>query len=131
MPVLEPKIAINPADVNAPVGTYSHGIIAPVGRLLFISGQIPERIGGDVPEGFEAQYHMIRDNIGHILHDAGASLSALIKVTTYLTDRSQTDANGRIRRHYLGQQAAALTVVVVAMLNPLWLVEIDAVAAIS
>ena len=41
-----------PADVPPPVGGYVQGLEVPAGtRLLFVSGQIPVRPDGTVPEG--------------------------------------------------------------------------------
>lgn len=46
----------NPAPVHAPSGGYSMGLeLEQHRRLLFVSGQVPERADGSVPEGFEAQ----------------------------------------------------------------------------
>jgi 2-iminobutanoate/2-iminopropanoate deaminase len=98
-------------------------------RLLFISGQIPEEVSGIVPGDFESQCHAVWRNIVGVLESAGLTTANLVKVTTYLTDRADADANSRIRREVLGDHRPALTVVVAQTLEPQWLLEIDAVAA--
>ena len=50
-------------------------------------------------------------------------------MTTYLTDRSQADVNGRVRRERLGAVRPALTVVIAQTFAAEWLLEIEAVAA--
>jgi hypothetical protein len=46
----------NPAAVHAPSSGYSMGLeLGQHRRLLFVSGHVPERSDGTVPEGFEAQ----------------------------------------------------------------------------
>ncbi|MGY4294667.1 enamine deaminase RidA (YjgF/YER057c/UK114 family) [Bradyrhizobium sp. i1.4.4] len=46
----------NPATVHPPAGGYSMGLeLTQHRRLLFVSGQVPEKTDGTVPEGFEAQ----------------------------------------------------------------------------
>lgn len=98
------------------------------GRLLFISGQIPEDASGTVSEGFEAQCRQVWQNILAVLDATGMTAVHLIKVTTFLTDRNQADLNGEIRREVLGEHAPALTVMVAQTLNPAWLLEIKATA---
>lgn len=120
----------NPAQAPAPVGGYSQGLeVAGAGRLLFISGQIPESVDGDVPDGFDAQCRQVWANVEAVLAEAGLSLDHLIKVTTFLTSRDQAEANGRIRRAVLGERRPALTVVVAETLESPWLLEIEAIAA--
>ena len=120
----------NPAKVPSPVGGYSQGLdVSGLSRLLFVSGQIPETAGGDVPADFDAQCRQVWANIVAVLEDAGLSLDNLVKVTTFLTDRDQAEANGRIRREVLGERRPALTVMVAHTLESPWLLEIEAIAA--
>jgi enamine deaminase RidA (YjgF/YER057c/UK114 family) len=122
----------DPAGIAPPEGHYTHALAVPAGaQLLFVSGQIPVRPDGIVPEGFEAQCEVAWDNVLAALASAGAGPEHLVKVTTYLTDRSQADANGRIRRTKLGAVRPALTVVVVETLLSAWLLEIEAVAVVG
>ncbi len=121
--------AYSPDSVPAPVGNYSLGLEMPAGaRTLFISGQIPETLKGDVPRYFEAQCNLVWDHIFAILQSAGMSAENLVKVTTFLVDREYADANSRIRRERLGSHAPALTVMVAQTLDPRWLLEIEALA---
>ena len=118
-----------PDSVPAPVGNYSLGLELPAGaRILFISGQIPEALDGEVPQAFEDQCNLVWDHIFAILQSAGMSVTNLVKVTTFLVDREYGDANGRIRRERLGSHAPALTVMVAQTLDPKWLLEIEALA---
>ena len=120
----------NPASVSPPIGGYSHALEVPPGwRLLFVSGQIPEALDGSVPTGFEAQCHAAWANVLAALSAAGLGPEHLVKVTTYLTDREQAEANGAVRRSYLGAARPALTVVVAQTLCAPWLLEIEAIAA--
>jgi 2-iminobutanoate/2-iminopropanoate deaminase len=48
-----PLLAHDPTDVPIQVGDYSQGMEVPSGaRLLFVSGRIPARPDGTVPDGF-------------------------------------------------------------------------------
>jgi 2-iminobutanoate/2-iminopropanoate deaminase len=52
-----------------------------------------------------------------------------VKVTTFLGDRAHRDENSAIRREFLGKHQVALTVLIVGIYDPRWLLEIEAVAA--
>ncbi len=125
-----PIISHAPGTVSAPMGGYSHGVEVPAGtRLLFVSGQIPERPDGTVPDGFEAQCEAAWRNVLAVLAAAGMGPANLVKVTTFLTHADQAEANSRIRRRMIGDARPALTVMIARTLQPEWLLEIEAVAA--
>ncbi|EIG63411.1 putative translation initiation inhibitor, yjgF family [Bradyrhizobium sp. WSM1253] len=98
-------------------------------RLLFISGQVPQRSDGTVPDGFEAQCEQAWRNLIEVLAAAGLGVAHLVKVTTFLTDRAQLVTNRSIRRAMLGEHQPALTVVIVETVDSKWLLEIEAIAA--
>ncbi|WP_342739616.1 RidA family protein [Bradyrhizobium sp. B117] len=120
----------NPATVHSPAGGYCMGLeLTQHRRLLFISGQVPERPDGSVPEGFEAQCEQAWRNVKAVLAAAGLGVDHLVKVTTFLTDRAQLVSNRTIRRAMLGDHQPALTVMVAQTVNSKWLLEIEAIAA--
>lgn len=120
----------DPDSVPAPIGGYSQGVETGAGtRHLFVSGQIPEDADGGVPEGFRAQCELAWGNVLKVLESAGMGAEDLVKVTTFLTHADQAETNSEVRRRMLGAARPALTVVVVATLDPQWLLEIEAVAA--
>lgn len=98
-------------------------------RLLFISGQIPQTRDGYVPEGIEDQCRLVWANLTAVLTAAGLDVTNLVKVTTFLSDRSYAAANTAIRREVLGDHRPALTVIVTGIFDPSWLLEIEAIAA--
>lgn len=120
---------INPKTIPNTVGNYSHAVEVG-GNLshLYISGQIPENLNGEIPDEFESQCEIIWNNISEILKDAEMSFKNIVKITTFLTDPKFAEKNGEIRRKFLGENKPALTVVVVQTLNPKWLLEIEAIA---
>lgn len=99
------------------------------GRLLFISGQIPETADGVVPASFTDQALLAWRNLEQVLTAAGMNLSNLVKVTTFLSARKYRDENRRVREQVLGDHRPALTVIVADIYDERWLLEIEAVAA--
>ncbi|MCK1365720.1 RidA family protein [Bradyrhizobium sp. 62] len=123
-------VSHNPATVHAPAGSYCMGLeVTQHRRLLFISGQVPQRSDGTVPDGFEAQCEQAWRNVKEVLAAAGLGVEHLVKVKTFLTDRDQLVANRSIRRAMLGEHQPALTVVIVETVDSKWLLEIEAIAA--
>jgi 2-iminobutanoate/2-iminopropanoate deaminase len=53
----------------------------------------------------------------------------LVKGTTFLANRHHATVNTAVRNDVLGDHRPALTVIVTAIWDPAWLVEIEAIAA--
>ena len=120
----------NPASVHAASGGYSMGLeLSQHRRLLFISGQVPERSDGSVPEGFEAQCEQAWRNVIEVLTTAGLGVEHLVKINTFLTDRDQVVTNRAVRRKMLGGHEPASTVMIAVTVDGKWLLEIEAIAA--
>jgi len=103
--------------------------VAAGSRLLFISGQVPERPDGSVPADFTAQCRLTWANVERQLHDAGMSLDNLVKVTTYLSDRRYRGENSLVRREVLKDRTPAITIIIAGIYDEAWLLEIEAIAA--
>jgi enamine deaminase RidA (YjgF/YER057c/UK114 family) len=115
--------------VVAPDGGYAlaYEVSGPA-RTLYISGHIPTTRDGAVATGFAAQCRQVWANIDDTLAAAGMTRQDLVKVTTYLCDRSHRDENAAIRREILGDHLPALTVIIADIYDPAWLLEIEAIA---
>lgn len=122
--------AINPSSVPEATGGYVNGLeVRGAERMLFVSGQIPQDREGRVPEGIEAQCRLAWSNLTAVLRAADMDVTNLVKVTTFLSDRTYADANSTVRREVLGAHLPALTVVITGIWDPAWLIEIEAIAA--
>lgn len=98
-------------------------------RLLFISGQVPEDAGGNVPADYRAQYRLAFANVGARLAEAGMSFDNLVKVTIFLSDRRWIAESKGLRAEILGERTPALTIVITGIYDEKWLLEIEAIAA--
>lgn len=131
----EPEItltrrAINAADAPASSGSYSQAVeLKNPRRVLYISGQIPVDVAGNVPADFTAQCRLAWANIAAQLRAADMSLDNLVKVTTFLSDRRHAAENSRVRREELGGRTPALTIIIAGIYDENWLLEIEAIAA--
>jgi 2-iminobutanoate/2-iminopropanoate deaminase len=127
------NIRHTPNTVAAPFGPYSHAVEVPGGsRLLYISGEVGVLPDGTVPDGIEAQAEACWRNIIAILADAGMGIGDLVKITTYLVRAEDVAAAGAARAKHFGEaRPGSATIIVKALVNPGWLIEIEAVAATS
>jgi 2-iminobutanoate/2-iminopropanoate deaminase len=98
-------------------------------RLLFVSGQVPERPDGSVPGDFIAQCRLAWANVERQLRDADMTLDHLVKVTTFLADRRYRGDNSVVRREVLRERTPAVTIIIADIYDEAWLLEIEAVAA--
>jgi enamine deaminase RidA (YjgF/YER057c/UK114 family) len=103
-------------------------------RMIYLSGQTPTDANYRVRSSdFRRQAHSVYDNIELALRSAGATLSNVVKTTTYLTDAGNIAPlrEVRLERYKDLQAPPANTLLVVSRLaEPEFLIEIDVVAAL-
>lgn len=126
---------INPEALGAPKG-YSNGVLCPLGRLLFVAGQI----GWDkeqklVSKEFAGQFRQALENVLTVVRAAGGSPLRIARLTIYVTDRQlylgNLEAVGDGYRRVMGKHYPAMALLEVkALLEPGALVEIEATAVI-
>jgi enamine deaminase RidA (YjgF/YER057c/UK114 family) len=122
--------AHNPATMFAPVGPYCHGVeVVKPTRFLFSSGTMGLDKNGRAPDGIEPQLEAAWNNLKAILAEAGMEVSNIVKVTTFLADRSMRGPATAYRQAVLGEHKPAVTTMVAGLLQDDWLVEIEIVAA--
>lgn len=122
--------AVSPSTIAAPLGAYSHGMLAPQdGHWLHISGQIGNAPDGTLQEGFAEQARQAWSNLVAVLRAADMDVTNLIKVTTFLVSPGDLPLLNAVRSGFLGAARPASTLLVVqALAKAEWLIEIEAVA---
>ena len=120
--------SINPANMAAPGGHYSHAVAA--GGFVFVSGQLPIAPDGtrlnDAP--FERQAQQVLDNIAAALVAAGSSVNRLVQVRVYVTDIQSWPAFNTLYAKWAGAARPARAVVPVPELHYGFKIEAEAVA---
>ena len=111
-----------------PGGAFHHSVRW--GNLLFIAGSTAR--GTPAEKGdIAAQTEAILEKFRHILEANGASLSNVVKVTSFVTDLREAPASGEVRRKYFAGAFPASTQVQIAALGtPDLKIEIDAIAVL-
>lgn len=121
-------LGIEPAELPAPSGPFTHGTIAEGARILHTSGQVALGPDGSVQgENAYEQTKYVLDAIDHILRAAGAERTQIAKLSVYLTDVADRAAVAKARVEYFGDHRPAATLLgVSALVLPALLVEIEA-----
>ena len=119
----------NPPTVRQPTG-YTHAIeVVNPARWLVISGQVGIALDGTIPETGGGQIDQALANLRAVLEANDMTVNNIVKVTTFLTDRSLLGAYRAARTALLGEHAPASTLLFVSGLaDPRLLVEIEAEA---
>lgn len=125
----------NPPNVMPLVGPLSWGLeVENPARILYVSGQVGTYPDGRIAEGVTAQATLAWANIGAILSSASMGPENIIRTGLYFTDKVEwSEALRRefneTRVAFLGDHRPASTLLFVkALMDPNWLIEIDAVA---
>jgi 2-iminobutanoate/2-iminopropanoate deaminase len=127
------KRVLKPASVQAK-GSYSPGWEVSGGRVVFVAGQIPwDSDGQTVCKGDVAgQTRQVFANIGAVLAEAGGSLDDVVKITVFAADiRYRNDINQVRTETFKEPYPASTQVAVASLVDPEWMVEIEAVAFIA
>jgi 2-iminobutanoate/2-iminopropanoate deaminase len=112
---------------------YSHVVSVEGARTIYVSGQLArDRAGNLVGKGdMRAQLRQVGENVKAALEAAGASLSDLVKTTTFVTDIGEYFKHIDVRMEYFGAALPTSTTVEVRQLaHPDFLVEVEAVAVV-
>ncbi len=124
------SVFINPAEIHAPAGAYSHTVAVPSGaQMIFVSGQVGIRKDGSIPITFAEQTELVFQNLRSCLAAHGLGFDALVKITTFIVSGQDIRLMREIRLRNLGSHLPTSTAVFVPQLvDPDLLIEIEAVA---
>ena len=113
-------------------GRYGFSRAIRVGTRVCVSGTAPIWPDGPGPADAGAQARRCLEIITAALREAGARPDQVVRTRMYLTDGADADRVGEAHRAFFGEAAPASTMVVVAaLLDPHWRVEIEAEAEIG
>jgi enamine deaminase RidA (YjgF/YER057c/UK114 family) len=125
----------NPPTVASIGAPLSWGLeVGQPKRMLYVSGQVGADPDGVVPDDFLTQAKLTWDNVAAVLRSAGMSSANVVRTGIFITPAVQMTpevrlAFNRLRTDFLGDNRPASTMICVhALMDPSWLIEIDAVA---
>jgi enamine deaminase RidA (YjgF/YER057c/UK114 family) len=102
-----------------------------VGERVWVSGTAPIMPDdADPPAGAYEQARVCLGIIEWALAEAGATLDDVVRTRIYVTDAALIDEVGRAHGEAFARARPATTGIVAQLLDPRWLVEIEAEAVI-
>ena len=108
---------------------YTRAVVA--GEHVWVSGTAPIMPGdADPPPDAYAQARRCIEIIEAALGEAGATLDDVVRTRMYITSPDLLDEVGRAHREAFGNAKPANTGVVTGLMDPRWLVEIEAEAVL-
>jgi enamine deaminase RidA (YjgF/YER057c/UK114 family) len=111
---------------------YGYSRAVAVGTDVYVSGTIatmPD--GSDPPADAYAQARRALEIIVAALGDAGAKPADVVRTRIYVTRAEDMQDVGRAHGEVFGDARPATTALVVSLLDPRWLVEIEAHAVVA
>ena len=110
---------------------YSRAV--PVGNVVEVSGTAPAGPDGEIlhPGDVEAQARAALRIIGEALAQAGASFEDVVRTRIFLTSAAHAADVLRAHREAFPNTRPATSGLVVGLLDPRWMVEIEADALLS
>jgi 2-iminobutanoate/2-iminopropanoate deaminase len=114
--------------LSPPSGAFHHSVRS--GNLLFIAGSTARGTAAETGD-IATQTEAILDKFQHILEENGASLSNVVRVTSFVTDLREAAAAGEVRlKRFAGAFPASTQVQIAALGTPDLKIEIDAIAVL-
>ena len=126
---------LTPKGFGAPLGMYSHGVIAPGGELVVVAGQVGIGLNGHVAvDDVVAQTKQALDNVRAVVEAGGCSMRDIIRLQTFLTRADDIAGFMKARSEVFpgyfpdGVYPPNTLLVVSRLVRPELLVEIEAIA---
>jgi enamine deaminase RidA (YjgF/YER057c/UK114 family) len=127
IPGVQPQRISGSSPYEAIFG-FSRAVV--VGQRILVAGTTPiPPAGGPPPAGAYDQARLCLDLIGEALARAGAGLEHVVRTRMYLTGAEHWPEVARAHGEaFAGIRPASTAVIVAGLLEPAWLVEIEAEA---
>jgi enamine deaminase RidA (YjgF/YER057c/UK114 family) len=127
--------AITPKGFGAPLGMYSHGVIASAGELVVVAGQVGMTASGEVAvDDIVAQTKQAFENVRAVIEAGGCSMRDVVRLQTFLTRAGDVPgfmkARSEIFPEYFPDRVYPpnTLLVIQQLVRPELLVEIEAIA---
>jgi 2-iminobutanoate/2-iminopropanoate deaminase len=83
---------VTPKSFGAPLGMYSHGMVAPGGEIVVVAGQVGMGQGGQVAGGdVVVQTKQALENVRAVVEAAGCAMRDIVRFQTFLTHAGDID----------------------------------------
>ena len=126
------KKILQSAKLAASAGIMCHGVEVPVGKMVFVSGQVARDLDGNVVGvgDIYAQTRQVLRNMQAVLAESEATMDDVVKVTVFVTNLEEhLVASHEVRSEFFKNGYPASSLVEVSRLvHKDFLIEIEAIA---
>jgi enamine deaminase RidA (YjgF/YER057c/UK114 family) len=126
---------VTPKAFGAPLGMYSHGMVAPAGDIVVVAGQVGMGQGGQVAGGdVVAQTKQALENVRAVVEAAGCGMRDIVRLQTFLTHAEDIPGFMKARAEVFpsyfpdGAYPPNTLLIISRLVKPELLVEIEAMA---
>jgi 2-iminobutanoate/2-iminopropanoate deaminase len=124
------RIDHNPVEGIYPADDYIHAVeLRDPQRFLYVSGTMGLQADWSAGKDIDEQLDLVWSNIRTVLASADMTVDNIVRLTSYLRDRSYMGKNAKARLKALGGRKIPTTAIVAETLMDDWLVEIEVIAA--
>ena len=124
------RIDHNPVEGIYPADDYIHAVeLRDPQRFLYVSGTMGLRPDWSAGKNIDEQLDLVWSNIRTVLGSADMTVDNIVRLTSYLRDRSYMEKNAKARLKALSGRKIPTTAIVAETLMDDWLVEIEVIAA--
>jgi enamine deaminase RidA (YjgF/YER057c/UK114 family) len=125
------KKIIRPDDVHVVSPRYEHAVVAE--NTVYLAGQIALDPEGNLvgPGDAEAQTRQLYGNMERVLAASGASFNDVVSMTVYMTNLQHREGHNKVRGELGITSPANTSVVISALAQPDFLLEVEAIAVIG
>lgn len=105
-----------------------------INNLVFVSGQLSSDSEGNIigEKDINIQSEKVFNNLQDLLKTAGAKLTDVAKITAYLVNADDYSNYTRVRHAFFPKNPpASATVIVKELIDPKFLVEVEAIAIVE
>lgn len=121
-----------PDSLAPPFARYAHGVAIEAGqRMVRTAGQLAMAKDGTIPDGAEAQAHLVFDNIEAVLAEGGLGKNDVYHLFAFVTAREHMAGYMKARDAWLAdvpKLPASTLIIVGGFTREEFLVEIEATA---
>jgi 2-iminobutanoate/2-iminopropanoate deaminase len=128
------KSYLSPKSAHTPFSHYSHAVVveSPT-KFIFCAGQVAGDPNGKIlgPDDFDAQGELVMENLRKVLADAGAKMTDVIKLVSYVcSPHDVKKVRALVKKHFPENPPANTICVLRGLAHPDYLLEIDATAVL-
>ena len=125
---------VTSTELGAPLGMYSHGMVAPGGEIVVVAGQVGMKGSQVAGSDIGSQTRQALANVRAVIQAAGCSMRDVVRLQTFLVDAGDIPGFMKARQDAFpeyfpdGKYPPNTLLVVAGLVRPDLKVEIEAMA---